>query len=154
MKFLSNQSWLAWVLIVTQMTFGAFGYGRVIVCNDDEGQSHVELALATSLSRLVDTTAVHKGCDQLVSKLVDTNSTHCTSTQCVDEVLSFTFTINTPRKIGCGSLLDVVPTGPPAILDWPNSEPTPIAWIPCDDLNDAFALLGLRRSVRSTVMNL
>lgn len=154
MKILSNQSWLAWVLISVQMTFGAFGYGRVIVCNDQDGPSHIELVHGESLSHANENGSVAKGCGQVTSPNAIVVSTHCSGTSCDDQVLSFAYTIITPRKIGCGSLMDIVPTGPPAIYDWPSLEPIAIAWVPCDDLDDASVLLGLRRSVRSTVLNL
>lgn len=155
MKCLSKQSWLAWVLISAQMILGAIGYGRVVVCNDAGGPSHIELVRGEFVSHDAEQKLTSESCVQIVYQIANAGFGHCAGKQCVDQVLRLTCTINTQRKIGCGSLLDVVPTGPPAILAWPTPEPTLIAWVPCDGLNnDALVLSGLRRSVRSTVMNL
>ena len=73
-------------MIFAQLTLGVFGHGRVVVCREDGGQSHIELIHD-------DDSAIGSDdhCARSSTKSATLQSGICSGTPCVDELLSFTF---------------------------------------------------------------
>ncbi len=108
-----KHSALVWALIVTQMAFSVIGHGRVVVCHDDGGPSHIKLIQSSTQAGFTDDLSCVTAVGQTSS-----DSSSCTGTICVDEVLSLTFTFNTRRDMNLDTLSGLVPTGPPAVVAW------------------------------------
>lgn len=141
------QSAMVWTLILSQMAFGVLGHGLVVVCHDDDGSSHIELIHDDESSGLA-----HDICGQTTIGQVAADSSLCTGTSCVDEFYGLTFTFNSRRSIGHGSLSGVVPTGSSAIVSWMILPDSSDLFEEDSDLEDACVLKELQRLIRTNVL--
>ena len=142
-----KHSALAWALILTQFALSVFGHGGIVICHDNDGPSHIELVRCTTSSG--DTADT---CGQSRVNQNDAEVGLCTGSLCVDEVISFTSTLNARRGMANKSIIDFLPTAPPSIL---------LSLLPLDsteltrqgtELEDACYLKKLHCALRTTVM--
>jgi len=146
-QFLKHSA-LAWVLIVTQLSFSVFGPGQVVVCHDEDGPSHIELIHSDSSPDLV-----AENCGQVSTELDRVAASLCAGSPCVDEAISFTTTINNRRGIVDGSFTDLILTGVPLSLVCVLSQDSTMEQLGQDTGHEvACRLLGLQSSLRTTVL--
>ncbi len=144
-----NHSVLAWVLIMTQLVVGVLGHGRVVVCIENDGSSHIELVGEVSSSSTED-----DHCGVSVGGLADGVSSVCSEMPCDDELLELAYTLSNTRRSG-----HLAPT---ALMSSPMAVHTDeVLTFATNDavtvrtsLEDAFLFKEQRCSLRATVLNL
>ena len=155
MRFPSKQPWLVWLLIFAQMTLGTLGYGRVILCNDQSGRSHIQIVRSSShASHTAQPDHFTSRCQQPAHQASNASARHCTNSRCVDEALSFPCAINPHRTTGCKGLASIVPTEVPAIPVSSHPDLMPTARLSRCASDEKAVLHELHCAVRSTVLNL
>lgn len=85
---------LTWLMIAAQLCVVVVGHGRVVICHDATGESHIELVSDASCSALVDGV-----CEQVVEYQSDKRPGLCADTGCEDELLGFSYTLANSRKV-------------------------------------------------------
>tara|TARA_R110002096_G_scaffold344921_7_gene538193 strand:- start:155153 stop:155650 length:498 start_codon:yes stop_codon:yes gene_type:complete len=140
--------WMTWVLIAAQACVLAVGYGRVVMCYDDNGTSHIEIVDEKSCSPRVD-----EGCTQPVSTQTDVQTlTDCSEFACVDEPFGLLATLPVVRTTDNGKQLDVQPNPSLVIVSWLLKQNPIDAQVSSASLNDQYAMDAFHRSNRSTVL--
>lgn len=144
-----SSSWIAWALICAQALVLVFGHGRVVVCHDEGGTSHIELVDEESCS-----TQATEGCSQPVATQGKAQqiTTLCSDTSCVDEPLGITATISNTRKMNNGEHQSSLPPPSLAIVTWLLLQDPMVRQLSCDDFDDQHAIYGLHQSNSSTVL--
>lgn len=141
---------LAWTLILAQLTLLGFAYGRVVICHDATGPSHIELVNDNSCSA-----SNSEACAQPANTSAPSASSSCAQTDCTDQVFTISATVQSLRK-------------PAADLDAYSIDHHPtvslliayVALITTDGATSAVTLMpdtvpaftALQRSIRSTVL--
>jgi len=85
----------AWLLIIAQMMVIVVGHGRVVVCHDDNGSTHIELVSEGSCGSDAD-----DGCDQVVNQTSNALASVCSQTPCVDELYGHVVPLSNVRRAG------------------------------------------------------
>jgi hypothetical protein len=147
MSITLKHSGLAWVLIVTQLAFCVVGQGRVVVCHDEGGPSHIEF-IHTDRSSSVS----QDNCGQAPLSQDGVAQSVCTGSPCVDEAISFTFTVNSRRMTTINSLTDLFPNAPPLVTVDVHHPDSMILIESGTDFETAFCLIELQCSIRTTVL--
>lgn len=149
MRLYRSSSWIAWALICTQSLLLVLGHGRIVVCHEDGGTSHVEIVGEDSCSILVT-----DGCSQPVASQdeIQQISSPCSDTSCTDVPLGITATISNARMTSSGEQQGILPPPSLAIVDWLVLQ-DPMEKPDCTiDFDDQHAIAGLHRSNRSTIL--
>ncbi|MBL4699275.1 MAG: hypothetical protein JKX70_10625 [Phycisphaerales bacterium] len=142
-----KHSALAWVLIVTQLAFCVVGQGRVVVCHDESGPSHIEFIHGDRSSSIS-----QDNCGQAPLSQDGVAQSICTGSPCVDEAISFAFTVNSRRMTAIDSLTDLFPNTPPLLIADIHRPDSIELFGQCTDFETAFCLIELQCSIRTTVL--
>ena len=142
-----KHSVLAWALIVTQLAFCVIGQGRVVVCHDEGGPSHIEFVHGDQSSSVS-----QDNCGQAPLSQDGVAQSICTGSPCVDETISFTSTINTRRMKVIDSLTDVFPNAPPLPITLVHPLDSVKLFGQGTNFETALCLIELQCSIRTTVL--
>lgn len=149
MSLSKSSTWIAWVLIFAQSLLLVLGHGRIVVCHEDDGTSHIEIVDENSCSTLVT-----DGCSQPVDSQneIQQISSSCSDTSCTDVPLGITATISNARMPSSGEQQGILPPPSLAIVDWLVLQ-DPMEKPDCTiDFDDRHAIASLHRSNRSTIL--
>ena len=149
MKLMRSSSWIAWVLICTQSLLLVLGHGRIVVCHEVDGTSHIEIVDEDSCSTLVT-----DGCSQPVDAQdeIQRVSSLCSETSCTDVPLGITATISNARLMSGGEQQGILPSPSLAIVDWLVLQDPIEKLDSTTEFDDQHAIAGFHRSNRSTVL--
>ncbi len=138
---------LAWALIAAQLFVVVIGHGRIMICHDEGGSTHVELIGEDSCG-VNDAAPCGLGDDP------DSLSTQrlCAETSCEDELYGLTYTLSSSRRIGQRVSTDFVPTNVIATLSSSMDTDSLIAMGQSTGLIDSVARSGCRLAIRTTVL--
>lgn len=142
-------TWLTWVLICAQSLVLVLGHGRVVVCHDEGGSTHIEIVDEESCSTRVD-----EGCGDSVAAQGATSlvSTLCSDTSCVDEPLGITATLSNTRIAGDIELQGALPSPSLAVVAWLLQQDPMERVVGSAEFDDQHAISGFHLSNRSTVL--
>lgn len=149
MSLYRSSSWIAWALICAQTLVFVLGHGRVVVCHDEGGTSHIEIVDEDSCSTLVT-----DGCSQSVASQVEIQQIQslCSDTSCVDEPLGILATTSNTRATIDGEQQEALPPPSLAIVDWLLLQSPVERQMIRSDFDDRYAISGFQISNRSTVL--
>jgi hypothetical protein len=151
MNKLLRHSTFAWALIAAQLLVVVLGHGRVMVCHDESGASHIELFGDTPIE-LSDATSSTDLCGLITYAKSKSTSGVCSDVPCEDELFGLVFTLSQSRTIGLASLAGLIPSAPISIdaLTIPSYSTGGLAQAIGSD--DASLLRAQHRTIRSTVL--
>ncbi|MBL4590963.1 MAG: hypothetical protein JKY96_03280 [Phycisphaerales bacterium] len=147
MSITLKHSALAWVLIVTQLGFCVAGQGLIVLCHDEGGSSHIELARSNQWSN-----ASQDNCGQASIAQDGVAQSVCTSLPCVDEEIGITFTVNSRRTTAIDSLTDLFPNAPPLLTVDVHHPDSMVLIESGTDFEVARCLIELQCSIRTTIL--
>ncbi|MDF1869768.1 MAG: hypothetical protein P1U30_05200 [Phycisphaerales bacterium] len=138
---------LTWAILISQAIMLLIGQGRVILCHDDSGSTHIEFTSNESCS-----TTQSEGCNQIASVNEGFQSQECSGTTCVDELLTLNATPSTLRKANLDLDNASTPPLPVAFLSWiALPDPTRFTY-PSVHFDESIVQLEQLRSIRTTVL--
>lgn len=149
MSLNKSSSRIAWALICAQTLVLVLGHGRIVVCHDEGGTSHIEIVDEDSCSTLVT-----DGCSQSATSQSEIQQIQslCSDTSCVDEPLGILATMSNTRATIDGEQQVALPPPSLAIVDWLLLQSPAEPQITLSDFDDRYAISGLQISNRSTVL--
>lgn len=149
MKLMRSSSWIAWALICTQSIVLVLGHGRVVVCHDEGGSSHIEIVDEDSCS-----TQATEGCNQSVTSQGEAQqiTTLCSDTSCVDEPLGITATLSNTRMTSDEEHQGAMPPPSLAVVTWLHLQDPMERQLSREDFDDRHAIDGFHQLNRSTVL--
>jgi len=153
MNKLLRHSTFAWALIAAQLLVVVLGHGRVVVCHDESGASHIEL-FGDKQGDIKNTTNPEDLCGLITGATSSPASGLCSDVPCEDELFGFVFTLSQPRSIGPGLLAGLIPAGPISVDVWAFNEDTAGNMAQAVGFDETTQLRAHYRSIRSTVMRL
>lgn len=138
---------LAWALIAAQLFVVVIGHGRIVICHDEGGSTHIELVGEDSCS-VNDATSCGLG-DEL-----NNSSTQrlCAETSCEDELYGLTYTLAGSRRIGQRASADFAATNSFVLMSPLISTSPTVATNQAFGVFDSIALRECRLAHRATVL--
>lgn len=116
-----------------------------MVCHDDGGPSHIEFIHSEQ-------SVSQDNCGQVPLSQDGFVQSICTGLPCIDELVSFTSTVNSRRITTLDSLTDLFPHAPP-LVTVDVHHPDSMLLIESDtDFETVFCLIELQCSIRTTVL--
>ncbi len=147
MKALIQHSVFAWLLIIAQTMVIVVGHGRVVVCYDDNGSTHIELVSEGSCGGDVD-----DGCDLVVNESSNALASVCSQMPCVDELYGQVVSLSNVCRADALAHVSWVPICEPTVLEWcALTQPAEIFACVYQDAVD-FEQSEERRSMHATIL--
>jgi hypothetical protein len=139
-------SWITWAILFAQTFVLVLGHGRIVVCHDEGGTSHIEIVDEDSCSILVP-----DGCRQTADSSDESRqvSPLCSDSSCFDEPLGIPATLSGVRIANGGEQQGVLPPPSLAVVDWLVLQDPMERQI---DFDDAHAIAGFHRSIGSVIL--
>jgi|GEM_PF-5642560 len=140
-----TQKRLTWAIIFAQVFILVFGHGRVILCHEASGSSHIEFFETESCS-----STDQDGCTQNSSNQ-NNQSVSCSGSSCVDELFQVNATLSTSRRFDFSIDQEFRPPFPQLFSWWLNlPDSTELAVVA--DFDDPLLFAEQQRIIRSTVL--
>ena len=136
----------AWAIIVAQLLVLVVGHGRIVVCFDEKGSSHIELVTEESCLAGAD-----DAYSQSAYGIWDTQMGAGSSTSCVDELVGLPATFTGTRYVFVGAETGLYLEPAIGVESWLVSVGVAVEVAGVDF--GAYGFLSeLRRSIRTTVL--
>jgi len=118
MRYTQKQLAMTCLLIAAQLCVIVFGHGRVVICRDDGGPTHIELVRQESCSVRDDAAwdRVAGSFDEAFGEALGEASWVQCTISCVDEVFGLTYTLASARRAIQGGADGFEPTSTIAML--------------------------------------
>src|SRR5690606_28474379 len=139
--------WATWTVLLAQTLVLVLGHGRVVVCHDENGSSHIELVNEDACKL-----SIEEPCAQDV-KLSDAKQwNQCSGAECVDELFEVSGTLRSARESDLGASFEFQSSLLLSTITVLALVEAPETVLDTLDLDDKHALDLRHRSIRTTIL--
>tara|TARA_R110002073_G_scaffold118918_1_gene258667 strand:+ start:577048 stop:577488 length:441 start_codon:yes stop_codon:yes gene_type:complete len=135
---------LTWAIILAQVFVLVIGHGRVVLCHDDTGTSHIELVKSDSCSSVE-----RNECSNVTESQHSSISPSCSGTTCEDELFLIQGMLAAKWDVHFDT--DQVEHSYAAALQSPSLMRSDTAVVSAN-IDHVYLLIALHESIRSTVL--
>jgi len=138
---------LTWAIIFAQVFIFVIGHGRVVLCHEASGSSHIELVDRESCS-----TDIRDGCNEIASNQSGVPSEDYSGSSCVDELFQIVAALSNKRKVDAELGQGSQPLFTMAFASWLRLPDPVIITVTLTEFDEAQLLTEQLRSIRTAVL--